>query len=155
MAEGQDPGALERECKLLRRACVKLPVEQHASQQIPQETIRVTVVIEDIVRQLGAHPKSPSREWVQEQAQMRPAQAAAPHPPPQPVPHANAPTPFKTMFDGTASKLAFFLNRAWSYIERHGNEFHNEAELVQFLGDNLMRRHLNGSLRSMMKAPLN
>ncbi|KAG8148258.1 hypothetical protein E2320_022432, partial [Naja naja] len=41
------------------------------------------------------------------------------------------------MFDGTASKLAFFLNRAWSYIERHGNEFHDEVELVQFLGDNL------------------
>ncbi|ETE56632.1 hypothetical protein L345_17657, partial [Ophiophagus hannah] len=60
-----------------------------------------------------------------------------PPPPPQPGPHANAPTPFKTMFDGTASKLAFFMNRAWSYIERHGNEFHDEAELVQFLGDNL------------------
>ncbi|KAG8125469.1 hypothetical protein E2320_020781 [Naja naja] len=41
--------------------------------------------------------------WVQEQAQMRPAQAAAPPPPPQPAPHANAPTPFKTMFDGIAN----------------------------------------------------
>ncbi|KAG8129365.1 hypothetical protein E2320_016076 [Naja naja] len=75
------------------------------------------------------------------QTQMRPAQAAAPPPtpppPPQPALRANAPTPFQIMFDGTASKLAFFLNRAWSYIERHGNEFHDEAELVQFLGDNL------------------
>ncbi|ETE63213.1 Retrotransposon-derived protein PEG10, partial [Ophiophagus hannah] len=75
--------------------------------------------------------------WIREKAQRRPAQAAAPPPPPQPAPRVNTPTPFKTTFDGTASKLAFFMNRAWSYIERHGNEFHDEAELVQFLGDNL------------------
>ncbi|KAG8147159.1 hypothetical protein E2320_022871, partial [Naja naja] len=72
-----------------------------------------------------------------DQSQMMPAQAAAPPPPPQPVPRANAPTPFKTMFEGTASNLAFFLNRAWSYIDRHGVEFHYDAQLVQFLGDNL------------------
>ncbi|ETE64778.1 hypothetical protein L345_09452, partial [Ophiophagus hannah] len=48
------------------------------------------------------------------------------------------PQPFKTTFDGTASKLAFFLNRAWSYINRHGNEFHDDAQLVQFFGDNLV-----------------
>ncbi|KAG8139486.1 hypothetical protein E2320_002250 [Naja naja] len=41
------------------------------------------------------------------------------------------------MFDGTTSKLAFFLNRAWSYIDRHGDEFHNDAQLIQFLGNNL------------------
>ncbi|KAG8147113.1 hypothetical protein E2320_022560, partial [Naja naja] len=48
----------------------------------------------------------PGRGWVREQAEMMPAQAAAPPPPtplpPQPAPCANAPTPFKTMFDGTA-----------------------------------------------------
>ncbi|KAG8139359.1 hypothetical protein E2320_002132 [Naja naja] len=42
-----------------------------------------------------------SREWVREQAQMRPAQAAAP-PPQHNQLMANAPTPFKTMFDGTS-----------------------------------------------------
>ncbi|ETE56921.1 hypothetical protein L345_17367, partial [Ophiophagus hannah] len=41
------------------------------------------------------------------------------------------------MFDGTASNLAFFLNRAWAYIDTHGDEFHDDAQLVQFLGDNL------------------
>uniref|UniRef100_A0A8C6XNU2 DUF4939 domain-containing protein n=1 Tax=Naja naja TaxID=35670 RepID=A0A8C6XNU2_NAJNA len=58
-------------------------------------------------------------------------------PMPQPAPCKNSPTPFKTMFDGTASKLAFFLNRAWSYINTHRDEFHDDAQLVRFLGDNL------------------
>ncbi|KAG8133137.1 hypothetical protein E2320_010951, partial [Naja naja] len=44
--------------------------------------------------------------WVWEQAKMRPVQAAAPPPPhpplPQSAPRVNAPTPFKTIFDGTA-----------------------------------------------------
>ncbi|KAG8147855.1 hypothetical protein E2320_000083, partial [Naja naja] len=57
----------------------------------------------------------PGRGWIMEPTQRRPAQSAAPPPspppPPQPAPQANAPTPFKTMFDGTASKLAFFMNR--------------------------------------------
>ncbi|KAG8139356.1 hypothetical protein E2320_002126 [Naja naja] len=57
MAEGRDPGVLERECKICRRPCVKLPVQQQTFQQIPQEAIRA--VVEDIARQLGACPKSP------------------------------------------------------------------------------------------------
>ncbi|KAG8140785.1 hypothetical protein E2320_003458 [Naja naja] len=68
---------------------------------------------------------------------MKPAQTAALPPMPQPAPCKNSPTPFKTMFDGTASKLAFFLNRAWSYINTHRDEFHDDAQLVRFLGDNL------------------
>ncbi|ETE67941.1 hypothetical protein L345_06266, partial [Ophiophagus hannah] len=38
---------------------------------------------------------------------------------------------------GLQVNLYFFLNRAWSYINRNGNEFHDEAELVQFLGVSL------------------
>ncbi|KAG8136437.1 hypothetical protein E2320_005024, partial [Naja naja] len=37
-----------------------------------------------------------------ERARMRPAQAAVPPPLLQPAQHVKAPTPFKTMFDGTA-----------------------------------------------------
>ncbi|KAG8139201.1 hypothetical protein E2320_001969, partial [Naja naja] len=62
MAEGRDPGAPERECKLSGGPCFKLPVEQQASQRIPQETIRVMAVMKDIACQLGACLKSLS-EW--------------------------------------------------------------------------------------------
>ncbi|KAG8147265.1 hypothetical protein E2320_022478 [Naja naja] len=36
-----------------------------------------------------------------------------------------------------ASKLSFFLNRAWSYIDQHEDEFHDDREIVSILGDNL------------------
>ncbi|KAG8139712.1 hypothetical protein E2320_002481, partial [Naja naja] len=44
--------------------------------------------------------------------QLRLSPASPPPPPPQPALQVNTPTPFKTMFDGTTSKLAFFMNRA-------------------------------------------
>lgn len=76
------------------------------------------------------------RGWVQNQAQLMPARAPTPPPLPQLGLHANAPMPFKTMFDGTTGKLTFFLNRAWSYINQHGDEFH-DMQLDQAMGDNL------------------
>lgn len=54
-----------------------------------------------------------------------------------PAPRTNAPTPFKTMFDGTAGKLTFFLNQAWSYVDWHGDEFQDDTQLVQVLGGDL------------------
>ncbi|ETE62037.1 hypothetical protein L345_12209, partial [Ophiophagus hannah] len=66
---------------------------------------------------------------------MVPAQALAPQPQPPPA-RANTPLPFKPVFDGTASKLACFLNRAWSYSDHHGDEFHDRV-IVSILSDNL------------------
>ncbi|KAG8140846.1 hypothetical protein E2320_003492 [Naja naja] len=46
------------------------------------------------------------------------------------------------------------LTRAWSYIKRHGNEFHDEAQLVHFLGDNLEMEASEWFTHLMMRALL-
>ncbi|ETE58638.1 hypothetical protein L345_15640, partial [Ophiophagus hannah] len=128
MAEGRNLGALERECKLCEEPGVKLLVEQQASQRVPQESIRVMVVMEDIACQLGAHPKSPT-EWSGSTSIQQMERAL--------LGQATLPDPLINWPLTAARESRAMILEAWSYIERHGNEFHDEAELVQFLGDNL------------------
>ncbi|KAG8139585.1 hypothetical protein E2320_002349 [Naja naja] len=78
----------------------------------------------------------PGREWVRDHAQIVPTPVPAPLPQQLAV-RANDPPSFKTIFDGTAGKLAFFLSQAWSYINHYGDEFHENREIVSILEDNL------------------
>lgn len=41
------------------------------------------------------------------------------------------------MFDGTPGKLSYFLKRIWSHLDRYGDQYQSDRDMVSAIADNM------------------